>query len=305
MLLFDIPNWPTHLKWHLVWHALFTLSAAVAAGAVPEYLIILNDGSSSRPGMDWVNANRTWAQTAEELAEFPGVHLKHPCGMWVEGGAKMVLDQNRRLQEYAAEHPDDPDIAAKADMEEFARVWANRPAKQFLSIYVGGSWSLRPLPNEKPSEWAKRAYAELAWARAAHPNMIAFDNEGGENEHGVITGPQGGMTRLIKMLQADGFIVGIEPAPHLGVVRYYDLWCIYSDVMLGKVEAAGGWDEFRKGRPNALRDPHKSPRCFFELGGRGLSDAEKIAEIKRSRERGEVVLFFYGQLTEEIREALQ
>lgn len=305
--LLDIPAWPHWLKvkivltivWHVAW------SAFATASPPPPYVVIINDGTVEKPGMDYVDAKHPWQHLVAANAKWPGIELKHPFGMWDYRGKKMVLDQWTRLRAYAATHPEDLDAQARADDKAFAEDWSNRPAKQFLSIYVGGPWSLEAQPGEKPQQWAERAYKELKPIRDACPDAIVFDAARGSNVASVIDGPQGGAARLFKMLERDGITVGIEPGPTLGVERYYDLWNVFSAELAARAAAAGGWDKFRAGLDTAFRDPHKAPRCFFELAMRGLSDDKKLAAIKESQGRGEIPMIFVADMTPGLVEALK
>lgn len=310
-----------HAKLHLLihgvwlfWRAVYSfgllvlLCAGQSIAAPPPPALVCVNADASKIGMSYVSELRTWEQLAGLLKDYRGVHLKHPCGIWKENSPQMVIDQGSRLAAYAAEHPDDKTIQARADMAAFARAWSNRPAKQFLSIYVGGSLSVPELADETPQRWAERMYAELAWARAACPDAIIFDNDYARNDtttyhkYKIVNGPQGGRQRLYRMLRRDGIEVGIEPASATNIDRDADLWNLFSDDLAVKAQAAGGWEKYQQGK---FRDPHKAQRMFFEVRTNGWTDAQKLAAIKDSQARGEIPVVFWGQVTPAVTEALK
>lgn len=268
---------------------------------LPKFCIIIN-ADSKKIGMSYVSENRTWQQAAESVREFPGVHVKHPFGFWPTDARPddMVFDQAARLAEYAATVPDDKTIQARADFNAFSDAWANRPAKQFLSVYVGRLGSMRGITlQDTPQTIADRAFAELAPIVAACPDMIAFDNDYPRDAVNsafdwLLLGPEGAQVLLHRMLRKAGIHVALEPAPARDIVRSRNYWYVFSDKFLGQV--AGKWETYQGGK---FTDPHGKYPCFFEYRGQDLS------VIRASQAAGEIPMIFIGQLTPELREALR
>lgn len=296
-----------------IFAALITLCPVGSEAAPPPaYVVVINDGNISPPGMNYVDAAHPWSHMATANAHLPGIHLKHPFGLWQFDPAdpkssSMVFDQASRMRAYAAANPDDKDAQARADFGDFAKAWSNRPAKQFLSIYVGGLWSIPILPGDTPQKLANRAYDELAPIRAACPDLIVFDNDYARNEvdtpaKKLINGPQGAKVRLHRMLRKDGIEVGIEPGGAFAIERDHDHWNVFSDLIAGKVVEAEGWDKYQGGK---FRDPHKAPRCFYEIAGRGLTLDQKREEFKKSVARGEIPLVFIGDVNKGLLEGVE
>lgn len=297
-----IPSWPHWLKVKIiitvVWYSLYSLAMAAP---LPPYCVIIN-ADSKKIGMSYVTESRNWGQLATEVRKFPGIHLKHPFGFWpheTTGEPDMVFDQASRLKEYLAAHPDEPHIAQRADFTAFVDAWANRPARQFLSIYVGRLGSLRGITlDDTPQTIADRAYAELAPIVAACPNMICFDNDYPRDEQTtalsyLLYGPEGAQVLLHKRLREDGIKVGLEPAPARGIARSRNYWYVFSDNFAKQVQ--GKWETYQGGK---FTDVHAYP-CFFEYRG------QDPAVVKASMAAGEIPMVFLGQLTPELREALK
>lgn len=262
----------------------------------PEWLLTIN-ADAQRVGMGYVNANRTWEQLAQDVRKYPGIHLKHPFGFWSTDARPddMVFDQTARLAEYAKENPDDVHLQADADFAAFVRAWSERPAKQFLSIYVGRLSTFRGMElTDTPQTIAERAYAELATIRAACPDMVTFDNDYPRDEIGsalsyLLFGPRGAQVLLHEMLRKDGIQVGLEPAPVRGIKRSKRYWYVFSDNFASQVK--GDYEAYRDGK---FTDPHQYP-CFFE------TRSGDIEVIRASQERGEIPLVFWSKLPEELK----